>query len=81
MYGKQFLFWELSHNMSVKVLLDSGATGIFISKQLTDKQEFKLKKLSRPIKIRNMDGTNNSGRLVTHKVEVNIYFKEHVEQV
>ena len=81
MYGKQFLFWELSHNIFVKVLLDSGATGIFISKQLTDKQEFKLKKLPRPIKIRNMDGTNNSGRLVTHKVEVNIYFKEHVEQV
>ena len=63
----------------MKILLDSSATGMFMSKQLADKQDFKLEKLSRPIKIRNMDGTDNSGGSMTHKVEVNIYFKEHIE--
>jgi len=52
---------------------------MFMSKQLADKQDFKLEKLSRPIKIRNMNGTDNSGGSMTHKVEVNIYFKEHIE--
>jgi len=28
-----------------------------------------------------MDGTGNSGGLITHEVEVNLYFKEHVERV
>jgi len=52
---------------------------MFMSKQLADKQDFKLEKLSGPIKIRNMDGTDNSGGSMTHKVEVNIYFKEYIE--
>jgi len=36
--------------VSMKTLLDSGTTRMFISKQLADKQGFKLEKLSRPIK-------------------------------
>jgi len=52
---------------------------MFMSKQLADKQDFKLEKLSGPIKIRNMDGTDNSGGSMTHEVEVNIYFKEYIE--
>jgi len=46
---------------------------------VVDKQGFKLEKLSRPIKIRNIDGIDNSRGSVTHEVEVNIYFKGHVE--
>jgi len=63
----------------MKALLDSGITEMFISKQLADKQGFRLEKLSRPIKIRNVDGTDNSIGLVIHEVEVNIYFKKYVE--
>jgi len=63
----------------IKALLDSGITEMFISKQLADKQGFRLEKLSRPIKIRNVDGTDNSIGLVIHEVEVNIYFKKYVE--
>ena len=40
-----------------------------------------MKKLTRPIKVRNVNRSNNKGGLVTHKVKVNIYYKEHVEQV
>ena len=28
-----------------------------------------------------MDGTGNSGGSITHEVEVNLYFKGHVERV
>ena len=42
---------DTHEGVSVKILLDSSATGIFMSKQLADKQDFKLEKLSRPIKL------------------------------
>jgi len=45
----------------VKVLLDSGVTGMFIDKRMAAKHGFKLQKLERPIMVRNVNGTNNSG--------------------
>jgi len=37
--------------------------------------------LERPILVKNVDGIGNSGGAITHEVEVNIYFKGHVERV
>jgi len=31
--------------------------------------------------VRNVDGTSNSGGAIAHEVEVNIFYKEHVERV
>jgi len=31
--------------------------------------------------VRNVDGTNNSGGAITHQVEVNIYYKGHIERI
>ena len=67
--------------VSVKVLLDSGATGMFADRKFVEKNDFKLKKLDRPVKIRNVDGTGNSGGLVTHEIEVNVYYRGHVERI
>jgi len=63
--------------VSARALLDSGAMGLFMSKRLAEKQGFKLEKLARPIKVRNVDGSDNRGGLITHEVEVNMYYKEH----
>ena len=52
--------------ITIKVLLDSGATGMFIDKQMAARHGFKLQKLERPIAVRNVDGTNNSGGAITH---------------
>jgi len=67
--------------ISVKVLLDSGATGLFISKKCAERGGFKLIKLKKPILVRNVDGTGNSGEVILHEVEVNVYFKGHIERV
>jgi len=67
--------------VSVRALLDSGVTGLFMSRRLAEKQGFKLEKLARPIKVRNIDGSDNRGGLITHEVEANMYYKGHVEQV
>jgi len=65
----------------VKVLLNSRATGLFMSKKYAERGGFKLIKLGRPIIVRNVDGTGNSRGSITYEVEVNLYFKEHVERV
>ena len=63
--------------MSVKVLLDSGAMGLFMSKRLAERQGFKLEKLDKPIKVRNVDKSDNKGGSITHEVKVNLYYRGH----
>jgi len=67
--------------VSVKALLDSGATGMFADKKFVEKNGFKLEELDRSVRIRNVDGTGNSGGLVTHEIEVNVYYQGHVERI
>ena len=67
--------------ITIKALLDSGVTEMFMDKKTAAKHEFKLQKLKRPIAVRNIDGTNNSGRAIIHQVEVNMYYKNHVERI
>jgi len=66
---------------TMKVLLNSRATGMFMSRSLAEKEEYKLIKLNRPIQVRNVNGTGNSGGAITHEVQVNIFYKGHVERV
>ena len=37
--------------------------------------------MERPIIVRNVDGMNNSGGVIIHQVEVNIYYEGHVERI
>jgi len=66
---------------TVKALLDSGAMGMFISRSLTEKGGYKLIKLNRPIQVRNINDTSNSGGAITYEVKVNMFYKGYVERV
>ena len=57
---------DMHEGVTVKVLLDSSATGIFMDKRMTARHRFKLQKLERPIIVRNMDRMNNSEGAITH---------------
>jgi len=72
---------DMHEGVTVKALLDSGATRMFMNKRIAARHGFKLQKLERPIAVRNIDGTNNSRGAITHQVEVNIYYKRHVERM
>jgi len=72
---------DIHEGRTVKVLLDSGATGMFMSKNLAQKEGYRLIKLDQPLQVRNVNGTDNSGDTITHEVEVNMFYKEHVERV
>ena len=55
-------------------MLDSRATGLVMSSEFAKKQGFKLKKLERPVNVRNIDGLFNKEGPIEHMVEVNIYY-------
>jgi len=67
--------------IAVKALLDSRATGLFMDTKFTKKKGFKLERLKNLLQIKNVNSTVNIGGAITHQVECNMFFKEHVERV
>ena len=68
---------DKQEGIMVEALLDSGAIGLVMSSEFTRKQRFKLKKLERPMHIRNVDGLLNKEGPIEHTVKVNIYYQRH----
>ena len=60
--------------------MDSRATGLVMSSEFARKQGFKLKKLERPIHVRNVDILLNKEGPIEHTVEVNIYYQGYRER-
>ena len=71
---------ENHEGVAVKALLDSRATGLFMNTTFAKEKGFKMEKLKKPLLVRNVDGTVNAGGAITHQVECNIFFKEHMER-
>ena len=71
---------DTQEGITVEALLDSGATGLVMSSEFARKQGFKLKKLERPMQVRNVDGSFNKEGPIENMVEVNIYYQEHRER-
>jgi len=55
--------------------------GMFIDKKIVAKHGFRLQKLERPVRVKNVDETYNSRRAIIHEVEVNVYYKSHVKRM
>ena len=72
---------DTQEGITVEALLGSGATGLVMSSEFAKKQGFKLKKLERPMQVRNMDGSFNKEGPIENTVEVNIYYQGHVERM
>ena len=71
---------DTQEGIIVEALLDSRATGLVMSSEFARKQGFKLKKLERPMNMRNVDGLLNKERPIENTVEVNIYYQGHRER-
>jgi len=72
---------DMHKGVIVEAFLDSGVIEMFMDKKMVVKHGFRLQKLERPVMVRNIDGTNNSGGAITHQVEVNVYYKGHVKRI
>ena len=65
----------------MEALLDSRVIRLVMSLEFVRRQEFKLKKLEKPMHVRNVDGSLNKKRPIEHTVEVNIYYQEYRERM
>jgi len=72
---------ENHEGVAVKILLDSGAIGLFMDIAFAKRKGFKIEKLKNPLLVRNVDGTENVGGAITHQVECNMFFKGHMKRV
>jgi len=72
---------DTHEGITIKALLDSGTTRMFMDKRMAARHGFRLQKLERPIMVRNVDRTNNSGGAIIYQVEVNVYHKGHIERM
>ena len=72
---------DMQERVTVEALLDSGIMGLVMSLEFVRKQGFKLKKLERPMNVRNVDGLLNKEEPIENTVEVNIYHQEHRERI
>jgi len=57
---------DMHKGVTIKALLDSGAMGMFMDREMARKHGFKMTKLERPLKIKNVDGTENSKGNIMH---------------
>jgi len=71
---------DMQERITVEALLDSRATGLVMSSEFAKKQGFKLKKLEKPMNVRNMDRSLNKEGPIENMVEVNIYYQGHRER-
>ena len=72
---------DTHEGVTVKALLDNGATGMFMDRKFTEKHEFRMNKLEKPLIVTNVDGSDNSGGRITHEVECNVYYRGHQERM
>ena len=52
-----------------------------MSSEFARKQGFKLKKIERPIYVRNVNSSFNKKELIEYMVEVYIYYQEYKERI
>ena len=71
---------DTQEGITVEALLDSGATGLVMCSKFAKKQSIKLKKLERPMQVRNVDRSFNREGPIENMVEVNIYYQGHRER-
>ena len=72
---------DIYEGVTVKALLDSSVTEMFMDKKIAARHRFRLQKLERLVTVRNVNKTNNSRGAITHQMEVNVYYKNHVKRM
>ena len=72
---------NMQEGVIMEALLDSGVMRLVISLEFVRKKGFKLKKIEKPIHVRNVDGMLNKEGLIIYIMEVNIYYQGHRERM
>ena len=57
---------DTHEGITIKALLDSRVMEMFMDRKMAAKHGFKLQKLERPTRVKNVDGTHNSGGAIIY---------------
>jgi len=71
---------DTSEVHSIKVLLDSGATGNFIDKDFVRTKGISTWNVSHPIPVFNVDSSPNKAGQISEVVDIVLYYKTHSER-
>jgi Retroviral aspartyl protease len=64
----------------VQALLDSGATGLFLSTSFIERNNLNTRELPMAVPVYNVDGSLNQGGSITEEVDVILTYQEHKEK-
>src|SRR5258707_15559794 len=68
-------------SVSTSMLLDSGATGMFINWSFMQKHQLETTPLPQPVLVRNVDSSPNENGSVMEEVHVTLHFRRHSKRV
>jgi len=71
--------YPTGERVSVKALLDSGATECFIDEEFAKKNGLNTTPMCHPAKIFNVDGTKNQNGTIKATVDLLVFIKGHSE--
>ena len=57
---------DMHEGVTVKALLDSGTMEMFMDREIAKRHDFKMTKLERPLKVKNVNGMENSRGSITY---------------
>jgi len=57
---------DMHKGITVKALLNSGTTEMFMNRKIAKRHGFKMRKLEKPLKVKNVDGMKNNKENITH---------------
>lgn len=58
-------------------MLDSGATGLFISKRYAERAKLPLQCLQQNLQLHNIDGSNNKASVIMHFTQLHLHVSDH----
>src|SRR5260221_13722955 len=64
-------------SISISMLLDSGATGMFINLSFMQKHQLETTPLPQPILVRNINSSPNENGSVMEEVHITLHFRHH----
>src|SRR5258708_6667436 len=67
-------------SITTSALLDSGATGMFISQDFMQRHQLETTPLPQPVLLHNVDGSANEHGSITEEVHALLHFRQHSER-
>lgn len=71
---------DTGNQIELHALLDSGATGLFLSTSFVERNNLNTRQLPRAVPVYNVDGSKNQGGSITEEVDVIMTYQDHTEK-